>query len=410
MRRQLPSVRDLTPLIRFKKPTVGASRRRLENALTIEDLRTIARRRTPKAAFDYTDGAAEAEISLARARQAFRDIEFHPEILRDVSHVRTGWDVLGAQVALPFGIAPTGFTRMMQTEGEVAGAAAAGSAGIPFALSTLGTTSIEDVKAANPHGRNWFQLYMWRDRDASMALLKRAAGAGFDTLLVTVDVPVAGARLRDTRNGMTIPPALTARTVVDALWRPRWWIDLLTTEPLTFASFERWPGTVGELLDTMFDPTITFDDLAWIRSQWPGKFVVKGIQTVDDARRVVQLGVDGIVLSNHGGRQLDRAPVPFHLLPRVAAEFGSDTEVLVDTGIMSGADIVAAVALGARCTLVGRAYLYGLMAGGRAGVDRAIEILSGQLTRTMKLLGVTCLEELSARHVTQLARLVPRSR
>ena len=410
MRRQFPRVRDLAPLIRFKKPILGATRRGLENALTIEDLRTIARRRTPKAAFDYTDGGAEAEISLARARQAFRDIEFHPEILRDVSHVRTGWDVLGAPVALPFGIAPTGFTRMMQTEGEVAGAAAAASAGIPFALSTLGTTSIEDVKAANPHGRNWFQLYMWRDRDASMALVERAARAGFDTLLVTVDVPVAGARLRDNRNGMTIPPALTARTVIDALWRPRWWIDLLTTEPLTFATMDRWPGTVAELLDNMFDPTITFDDLAWIKSQWPGKFVVKGIQTVDDARRVVELGVDGIVLSNHGGRQLDRAPVPFHLLPRVATEFGSDVEIVLDTGIMSGADVVAAVALGARFTLVGRAYLYGLMAGGRAGVDRAIEILTGELTRTMKLLGVTCLEELSPRHVTQLVRLAPRSR
>jgi L-lactate dehydrogenase (cytochrome) len=410
MRRQFPRVRDLTPLIRFKKPTLGPTRRGLENALTIEDLRTIARRRTPKAAFDYTDGAAEAEISLARARQAFRDIEFHPEILRDVSHVRTGWDVLGAPVALPFGIAPTGFTRMMQTEGEVAGAAAAGSAGIPFALSTLGTTSIEGVKAANPHGRNWFQLYMWRDRDASMALVERAARAGFDTLLVTVDVPVAGARLRDTRNGMTIPPALTARTVIDALWRPRWWIDLLTTEPLTFATMDRWPGTIADLLDSMFDATITFDELAWVKSQWPGKFVVKGIQTVEDARRVVELGVDGIVLSNHGGRQLDRAPVPFHLLPRVATEFGSDVEIVLDTGIMSGADVIAAVALGARFTLVGRAYLYGLMAGGRPGVDRAIEILAGQLTRTMKLLGVTCLEELSPRHVTQLAPLVPRSR
>jgi L-lactate dehydrogenase (cytochrome) len=407
MRRRLPTVRDFAPLIRFKKPRFNAARRRLEDALTIEDLRTIARRRTPKAAFDYTEGAAEAEISLARARQAFQDIEFHPEILRDVSQVRTGWDVLGAPVALPFAIAPTGFTRMMQTEGETAGASAAGSAGIPFALSTLGTTSIEAVKAANPQGRNWFQLYMWRDRAGSMALVERAARSGFDTLLVTVDVPVSGARLRDTRNGMTIPPSLTARTVLDALWRPRWWIDLLTTEPLSFASFDRWPGTVADLLDTMFDPTITFDDLAWIRAQWPGKFVVKGIQTVEDARRVVDLGVDGIVLSNHGGRQLDRAPVPFHLLPRVATEFGADTEILLDTGIMSGADVVAAVALGARCTLVGRAYLYGLMAGGRAGVDRAIEILSSQLVRTMKLLGVTCLEELSARHVTQLARLTP---
>jgi L-lactate dehydrogenase (cytochrome) len=410
VRRQVPSLRDLVPLIRFKRPEFDATTRRLSTALTIEDLRAIARRRTPKAAFDYTEGAAEAEISLGRARQAFRDIEFHPEILRDVSHVNTEWDVLGSPVALPFGIAPTGFTRMMQTEGEIAGASAAGQAGIPFALSTLGTTSIEDVKAANPHGRNWFQLYMWRDRDASMALVERAAGAGFDTLLVTVDVPVAGARLRDTRNGMTIPPALTARTVLDALWRPRWWIDFLTTEPLSFASLDRWPGTVADLLDKMFDPTVSFDDLAWIKSQWPGKFVVKGIQTVDDARRVVQLGVDGIVLSNHGGRQLDRAPAPFHLLPRVVTEFGSDVEVILDTGIMSGADVVAAVALGARFTLIGRAYLYGLMAGGRAGVDRAIEILSGQLTRTMKLLGVTRLEELSPRHVTQLHRLVPRSR
>jgi len=410
MRRQLPKVRDLASLIRFKRPEFSATRRRLSAALTIEDLRTAARRRTPRAAFDYTEGAAEAEISLARARQAFRDIEFHPAILRDVSHVRTGWDVLGAPVALPFGIAPTGFTRMMQTEGEIAGASAAGQAGIPFALSTLGTTSIEDVKSANQDGRNWFQLYIWRDRDASMALVDRAARAGFDTLLVTVDVPVAGARLRDVRNGMTIPPELTARTVVDAMWRPWWWFDLLTTEPLSFATFDRWPGTVGELLDSMFDPTITFDDLTWLRSQWPGKFVVKGIQTVDDARRLVELGVDGIVLSNHGGRQLDRAPVPFHLLPRVATEFGSDIEIVLDTGIMSGADVVAAIALGARFTLVGRAYLYGLMAGGRAGVDRAIEILSGQVTRTMQLLGVTCLEELSPQHVTQLVRLAPRSR
>jgi len=240
-----------------------------------------------------------------------------------------------------------------------------------------------------------------------MALVERAAKADFDALLVTVDVPVAGARLRDIRNGMTIPPALTARTVIDALWHPRWWIDFLTTEPLSFATFQQWPGTVAELLNTMFDPTITIDDLAWIRARWPGKFVVKGIQTVEDARRMVELGVDGIVLSNHGGRQLDRAPVPFHLLPTVAREFGSDVDVVLDTGIMSGADVVAAVALGARFTLVGRAYLYGLMAGGRAGVDRAIEILSAQLVRTMKLLGVTYLEELSPRHVTQLHRLGP---
>jgi L-lactate dehydrogenase (cytochrome) len=397
VKRRMPKVRDLAPLIRFRKPRLDRTQRRLDDAQTIDDLRRIAKRRTPRAAFDYTDGAAEDEISLERARQAFRDIEFHPTILRDVSNVRTGWQVLGQQVELPFAIAPTGFTRLMHTDGELAGARVAAAAGIPFSLSTLGTASIEDVAAAAPQGRKWFQLYMWRDRDRSMALLRRAAEAGFDTLLATVDVPVAGARLRDVRNGMSIPPALTLRTALDAALRPRWWFDLLTTEPLSFASLDRWSGTVGEYLDTMFDPSVTFDDLAWIKSQWPGKFVVKGIQTL----------VDGIVLSNHGGRQLDRAPVPFHLLPVVARELGARTEILVDTGIMSGADIVAAIALGARSVLIGRAYLYGLMAGGEAGVRRAVDILSGQLIRTMKLLGVSCLEELSPQHVTQLRRLVP---
>jgi L-lactate dehydrogenase (cytochrome) len=407
VKRRIPKLGDLTPLIRFRAPRLDRTQRRLDEALTIYDLRRVAKRRTPRAAFDYTDGAAEDEISLERARQAFRDIEFHPMILRDVTNIATGWDVLSQPVALPFGIAPTGFTRLMHTAGEVAGARVAAAAGIPFSLSTLGTASIEDVVAATPQGRKWFQLYMWRDRERSMALVRRAADAGFDTLLATVDVPVAGARLRDVRNGMSIPPALTLRTVLDAVPRAHWWFDLLTTEPLAFASLDRWPGTVGEYLDTMFDPTITFKDLAWIKSQWPGKLVVKGIQTLDDARAVVDLGVDGVVLSNHGGRQLDRAPVPFHLLPSVARDVGKHTEILLDTGIMSGADIVAAIALGARCTLVGRAYLYGLMAGGEAGVHRAIEILSSQLTRTMRLLGVTCLEELEPKHVTQLQRLVP---
>lgn len=400
-------MRDLAPLIKFKRPQLDATRRRLDAAYTIQDLRRIAKRRTPKAAFDYTDGAAEDELSISRARQAFRDIEFHPTILRDVTNVTAGWNVLGQPVVLPFGIAPTGFTRLMQTEGEIAGAAAAAKAGIPFSLSTLGTCSIEDLVTAVPQGRKWFQLYMWRDRERSMALVRRAADAGFDTLLATVDVPVSGARLRDNRNGMTIPPTLTLRTVLDAVPHPKWWFDLLTTEPLAFASLDRWPGTVAEYLSTMFDPSLTFDDLEWIKAQWPGKLVVKGIQTLDDARAVVDRGVDGLVLSNHGGRQLDRAPVPFHLLPTVARELGKDTEILVDTGIMSGADIVAAIALGARCTLVGRAYLYGLMAGGEAGVTRAIDILADGVIRTMRLLGVTCLEELSPRHVTQLRRLGP---
>src|SRR5215469_7276561 len=407
VKRRVPRVRDLAPLIQFKRPRLDATKRRLDAALTIQDLRRIAKRRTPRAAFDYADGAAEDELSIRRARQAFRDIEFHPKILRDVTNVTAGWNVLGQPVVLPFAIAPTGFTRLMHTEGEIAGAQAAARAGIPFSLSTLGTTAIEDLVTAVPQGRKWFQLYMWRDRERSMALVQRAADAGFDTLLATVDVPVSGARFRDNRNGMTIPPSLTLRTVLDAVPHPKWWFDLLTTEPLAFASLDRWSGTVGEYLSTMFDPSLTFDDLEWIKAQWPGKLVVKGIQTLDDARAVVDRGVDGIVLSNHGGRQLDRAPVPFHLLPVVARELGKDTEILVDTGIMSGADIVAAIALGARCTLVGRAYLYGLMAGGEAGVNRAIEILASGLTRTMRLLGVTCLEELSPKHVTQLRRLGP---
>ena len=405
VKRRFPNPRDLAPLLRFKKPELNGKKRRLDKALTIADLRQIAMRRTPKAPFDYTEGAAEGEISLARAREAFSDVEFHPAVLHDVSEVSLECEVLGGRSSMPVGIAPTGFTRMMQTEGEIAGVQSAEAWGIPFSLSTMGTRSIEEVAAAGPGARKWFQLYMWKDRERSMALVDRAAKAGFDTLMVTVDVPVAGARLRDKRNGFSIPPALTLGTVMNALPRPWWWWDFLTTDPLEFASLSSWNGTVAELLDAMFDPTVTYEDLAWIQAQWPGKIVVKGVQTVADAKKLAGMGVDGIVLSNHGGRQLDRAPIPFHLLPRVVAEVGKETEVHLDTGIISGADIIAAVALGAKFTLVGRAYLYGLMAGGREGVDKTFEILSGEMARTMKLLGVTTLDELEPLHVTQLERL-----
>jgi L-lactate dehydrogenase (cytochrome) len=346
---------------------------------------------------------------MHRARQAFRDVEFHPSILRPAVEVDMSCEVFGGRSALPFGIAPTGFTRLMRTEGEVAGAAAAGAAGIPFSLSTLGTTSIEGVKAANPHGRNWFQLYVMRDREISYDLVRRAAKAGFDTLFFTVDAPVAGARLRDKRNGFSIPPQLTLGTVLNAIPRGSWWFDFITTPKLEFASLTSTGGTVGELLNAAMDPTISFADLEVIRELWPGKIVIKGVQNVEDCRTLTDLGVDGIVLSNHGGRQLDRAPVPFHLLPEVVREVGNDVEIAIDTGIMSGADVVASVALGAKFTLVGRAYLYGLMAGGRPGVDRMIAILRDQIERTMKLLGVAALGELEPRHVTQLARLVPLS-
>ena len=400
LRRRIPKVKDLAPLMQFKKVDFSATAR-LKRASTIADLRTIAKRRTPQAPFDYTDGAAEAEITLNRARQAFTDLEFRPGILRNVESVDLSTDVLGRTAAMPFGIAPTGFTRMMHSEGEYAGSRAAEAAGIPYTLSTMGTASIEDVAAAAPSGRNWFQLYLWTDRDRSMELIERASKAGNDTLMVTVDTPVAGARLRDVRNGMTIPPALTLKTVLDASYRPGWWFNFLTTEPLAFASLSRYSGTVADLVDSMFDPTLTFDDLDWLRGTWKGRLVVKGIQTVDDAKSVVDHGADGIVISNHGGRQLDRAPVPLHLLPEIAAALKGKTCIMLDTGIMSGGDIIAALALGADFTLVGRAYLYGLMAGGRRGVDRSIEILRGAMTRTMKLLGVNRIAELNPDHVRQ---------
>lgn len=406
--RHLPRPAEVFELMQFKKPQLDGRKRRLDAALTIEDLRRIAKRRTPRAAFDYTDGSAEDEISLARARQAFLDVEFTPGILRGLTdEVDTSRTILGASSALPFAIAPTGFTRLMQTEGEVAGAGAAGAAGIPFTLSTLGTTSIEKVKEANPTGRNWFQLYVMRKREISYGLVERAAAAGFDTLQFTVDTPVAGARLRDKRNGFSIPPQLTIGTILNAIPRPWWWFDFLTTPKLEFASLSSTGGTVGELLDAAMDPSISFADLDLIRGMWPGRIVIKGVQSLEDAKRLAGLGVDGIILSNHGGRQLDRAPIPFRLLPHVVREIGSEVEIGIDTGIMSGADIVAAVALGARFTMVGRAYLYGLMAGGRAGVDRAIEILADQLRRTMKLLGAGSLDELEPGMVTQLQRLAP---
>jgi L-lactate dehydrogenase (cytochrome) len=405
--RQFPKPAELLELMQFKRPELDLKKRRLASALTIEDLARIARRRTPRAAFDYTEGAAEGELSLARARQAFQDVEFHPSVLKDVSAVDTSCEIWGGRSALPFGIAPTGFTRLMQTEGETAGAGAAGAAGIPFTLSTLGTTSIEEVKAVNPEGRNWFQLYVMRQREISYGLVERAAAAGFDTLFFTVDTPVAGARLRDKRNGFSIPPQLTVGTILNAIPRPWWWYDFLTTPKLEFASLSQTGGTVGDLLNAAMDPSIDFEDLAIIRDMWPGKLVVKGVQTVQDAKTLVDAGVDGIVLSNHGGRQLDRAPIPFHLLPTVVREVGHHTEVAIDTGIMNGADIIAAYALGAKFTLIGRAYLYGLMAGGRQGVDRTIQILTDQLVRTMKLLQVRSLAELGPQHVTQLTRLQP---
>ncbi|MEN9605318.1 MAG: hypothetical protein RJB29_192 [Actinomycetota bacterium] len=404
VKRRIPSPKDLAQLLKFRKVIFSPRKRRLSRALTIYDLRAIAKKRTPQAPFDYTDGGADTESSLTRARDAYEKLEFQPKILLNVKDVDLSVNMLGKKMSMPLGIAPTGFTRMMQTEGEYAGACAAQDAGIPFTLSTMGTRSIEDVAKAAPNGRNWFQLYMWKDRDRSMALVDRARAAGFDTLVLTVDVPVAGARLRDVRNGMTIPPSLTVKTILNAIPRPAWWINFLTTDPLKFASLDSWNGTVAELLDSMFDPTVTYEDLKWIRSQWQGNLVVKGIQNVDDALMSAEAGADAIILSNHGGRQLDRAPVPLHLLPEVVKAVGNKAEIHVDTAIMHGSDVVAALATGAKFTWIGRAYLYGLMAGGKPGVDKTLEIMRTQITRTMKLLGARTVAELNPDHVRFIAR------
>ncbi len=397
VQRRLPRPSELAPLLRPAPFIRDATERRLRRATSIGDLRAIARRRTPRAVFDYTDGAADNELSLRRARDAFARVEFRPSVLHDVSSVDTSREILGVRSALPFAFAPTGFTRMMNHEGERAVASVAQEIGIPYALSTMGTTTIEEVAAAAPEARKWFQLYLWRDRAPAKDLVQRAADAGYDTLMLTVDTPVGGARLRDVRNGLTIPPALSLRTFVDGALHPHWWFDLLTTDPLTFASLASTDGTVAELINRVFDPALTMADVDWLRGTWDGKLVIKGIQTVDDARRVVGAGADAVLLSNHGGRQLDRAPVPLELIEPVVQEIGD--RVLVDTGVTHGADIVAAVALGARAALIGRAYLYGLMAGGRAGVVKAVEILSGEIVRTLQLLGVTSVDELRPSHV-----------
>lgn len=395
MDRHPPRWSEFAPLLKPAKRHGNRVERRVARAADIADLRLLAQRRTPKSVFDYVDGAAGGEVSLRRSREAFERIEFLPRILRDVSKVSTATTILGRPSTMPFAFAPTGYTRMMHAAGESAVARVAAKAGIAYSLSTVGTTSPEDVAVASGDGRRWFQLYTWRDRERSKALLERAKAAGFDVLLLTVDVPVGGARLRDVRNGLTIPPTLTWQTFLDGAMHPRWLADFLTTPPPTFMSLqidESLP--MSQIASLMFDPSVSFDDLAWFRDIWPGPLVIKGIQTVEDAVALANAGVDGIVVSNHGGRQLDRAVTPLELLPSIVAAVGDRLEVLMDTGIRSGADIAAALALGAKAVLVGRAYLYGLMAGGEAGVQRTFDILATELVRTLQLLGVTTIDQL----------------
>ncbi|MFZ4485837.1 MAG: alpha-hydroxy acid oxidase [Candidatus Nanopelagicales bacterium] len=392
--RRLPRPGEILPLIGRRDRSLTRLQARLERCASIGDIRELARRRVPRSVFDYTDGAAGSELTLRRSVEAYSRVEFTPRVLRDVSSVDLSVEMLGRRSALPFALGPTGFTRMMHHVGEPAVAKVAGEAGIPYALSTLGTTSVESLAQAAPDTRRWFQLYVWRDRVASEALVKRVELAGYDTLILTVDTAVGGIRLRDVRNGLTIPPQLTLSTLAGMALYPRWWGNLLTTRPLEFASLSSTGGTVGDLLTKVFDPAITGADITWLRSIWPGRLVLKGVQSVEDAVIAVDLGVDAVILSNHGGRQIDRGNVPLEILPSVVDAVGDRIEVYVDGGITCGADIVAALAFGATGALIGRGYLYGLMAGGEDGVRRVVSILEKEIKTTMQLLGVTSVGEL----------------
>jgi L-lactate dehydrogenase (cytochrome) len=397
--RQVPKWSEVRELLQFRTVELDPVKRRLARAFTIGDLRQQARKTTPRAVFNYTDGAADEEITIARCRQAYRNLEFVPSVLRDVSSPDPSTQLFGRKVAFPLVLAPTGYTRMMHNDGEKAVARVAARYNIPYTLSTVGTTTVEDLAAAAPGGNNWFQLYVAKDRQKTVALIDRVLASGYKVLMVTVDTQVGGSRVRELRDGLTIPPALTARAFADMALHPNWWFDKLTTPPIEFASLRGFAGNSAEVADQIFDPGLTFEDIAWLRTVWPHKLLVKGVQSVDDAERVVELGCDGVVLSNHGGRQLDRSPTVLRILPTVRERLGSDSTILIDSGVLSGSDILAAVALGADAAMVGRAYLYGLMAGGERGVDRAVEILRGQYLRSMQLLGVQSTAGVTRQHV-----------
>lgn len=399
VRRRLPRWGEVRELIQFRRPSVDPVQRRLDSALTIGDLRRIAMRTTPRAVFDYVDGAADEEVTVDRNRAAFRDVTFLPEALNPVKDPDISTELLGTRIAMPFVFAPTGYTRMMHHHGEAAVARVAHRNGLPYALSTVGTSTVEEVHDAAPEGDNWFQLYLTNNVALNEELIDRALAAGFSTVVLTVDTAVGGRRLKDVRNGLTIPPSLTVRTLLDMSRFPYWWVNKLTTPPVEFASLRDYPGTSTDVAAVLFDPGLHYADLAWLRAKWPHKLLVKGLVNPADAERVVAMGADGVVVSNHGGRQLDRAPATLRMLPEVRAAVGSNATVILDSGVTHGQDIVAALALGADAVMAGRAYLYGLMAGGERGVERALEILRSEYQRGLQLLGLDATSKIARRHV-----------
>jgi isopentenyl diphosphate isomerase/L-lactate dehydrogenase-like FMN-dependent dehydrogenase len=380
-------------LIEWSLPSLNPYKGKLKRAQNIQDLAIIAKKRTPKVVFDYVEGSAVDEIAYSRTRDAFSRIEFNSKVLRDVSKIDTTEKVLGKIVDIPICFAPTGYTRLMHHVGEPAVANVAANKNLIYALSTMGTTSPAELAAAVPNSRRWFQLYIMKNRSDSLAVIKQARDSGFETLVLTVDTPVVGLRYRDDRNGLTVPPKIRINTVFAIARKPIWWLNLFTTGKLEFAAFRGWDKALSHLAAAIFDPSTTFKDITWLRSVWKGPIVVKGIQSVEDAKAVAKLGVQGIILSNHGGRQFDRGPVPLEILPDVVKAVGNKVEVYIDGGVMSGLDALGAIALGAKAVFIGRAYLYGAMANGEAGVDRVIEIMRREFENGMALTGSTNISE-----------------
>lgn len=358
-------------------------------ARNIADLRRLARVRLPRMVFDYIDGGADDEVSLARSVSRFRDIELVWDALADVSAIDTSTTIMGAASASPFFISPTATSRLFHPRaGELAVARAAQAAGIPYACSTLASTTVENIAAVNS-GPKWFQVYVWKDRGLVKDMLARAKAAGFGAIILTVDVPVAGNRERDGANDFTIPPKVTWRTATQALAAPGYLLDLMTTpeiRPANVAHIRIDGGLIG-FINAQFDRTVTWDDARWLREAWDGKLAIKGIATPEDAQRCVGIGADAVWVSNHGGRQLDTAPATIDTLPAIADAVGGQTEIILDGGVRRGSDVVKALALGANAVALGRAYLYGLAAGGELGVRRALEIMDSELRRTMALCG-----------------------